>query len=278
MTFEVPPPQGAGPVVGAGTPAIVLVEAQLGENIGTAARAMANFGLGELILVAPRDGWPNAAAVKAASGAPCILEQAQVFGTVEEALGDFHFVAATTARRRDMIKPVLSPASAAREMRARIERGERVCYMFGGERWGLNNDAVALADAIVMAPVNPAFASLNLAQAVLLVAYEWLLQSSDGTLGRETEFEQARREGLELGDTRPANKAEYLGLFEHLESELDAVGFLKPAEKRPGMVRNLRNLFQRQYLTEQDVRTLRGVIVALAGAYKRGERGGGEKT
>jgi tRNA/rRNA methyltransferase len=171
-----------------------------------------------------------------------------------------------------MVKPVMTPASAAREMRARTLRGERVCCMFGAERSGLDNEALALADAIVMAPVSPGFASLNLGQAVLLVAYEWYALESDGSLGRETAVEPAGREGLAARHTRAASKEEYLGLFQHLESELDAAGFLRPAEKRPGMVRNLRNLLQRQNLTEQDVRTLRGVIAALTGAKQRGRR------
>jgi tRNA/rRNA methyltransferase len=271
---ETPDPAGSAGG-GGGAPAIVLVAPQLGQNIGTAARAMANFALHELRLVAPREGWPNDHAVKAASGAPRVIDEARVFATVEAALGEFHYVAATTARRRDMVKPVLTPASAAREMRARIARGERVCFMFGPERTGLDNEAIALADAVVMAPVNPAFASLNLSQAVLIIAYEWFRQTSDGSLGRETAVEPAGREGIAMRHTRPATKEEYLGLFAHLESELDAAGFLRPAEKRPGMVRNLRNLIQRQQLTEQDVRTLRGVIAALAGA-KTKRPGAGE--
>lgn len=250
-------------------PAIVLVNPQLGENIGIAARAMGNFDLNDLRLVAPRDGWPNEMARKSASGANGVIDNARLFPSVEDAIGDAQFVVATTARRRDMIKPVMTPASAARELSSRIQGGERVCILFGAERSGLDNDAVALSDAIIMAPVNPAFASLNLGQAVLLVAYEWFSLKSDGTLGRETVDEPARREGLELRHTRTATKSEYLGLFEHLERELDDVGFLLPAEKRPAMVRNLRNLLQRQQLTEQDIRTLRGVVSSLSRAHMR---------
>ena len=254
------------------TPAIVLVAPQLGENIGAAARAMANFGLDELRLVDPRDGWPNNKAFRSASGAAKIVEQTQVFTTLEDAIADFTSVLATTARRREMVKPVLTPASAAREMRIRLAGGERVAVLFGRERAGLENDEVALADAVVMAPVNPAFASLNLAQAVLLIGYEWHSQASDGSLGRETALGPAGREGLTLSDTRPATKAELIGLFEHLERELDGVNFLRPLEKRPAMVRNLRNLAQRQALTEQDVRALRGVIAALVRGQERSPR------
>lgn len=250
-------------------PAVILVEPQLGENIGAAARAMANFALDELRLVAPRDGWPNEAAVRSASGATAVVTGARVFATLDEAIADLNYVVATTARRRDMVKPVLTPASAAREACDRGDAGQRVGILFGRERTGLENDEVAIADAIVMAPVNPAFASLNLAQAVLLVGYEWYKLGGAGTLGRETAVEPARREGLALGNTRAATKAEMLGLFEHLEGELDTSGFLKPPEKRPAMVRNLRNLLQRMQPTEQDVRTLRGVIASLTRAHER---------
>jgi len=258
-------------------PCVILVAPQLGENIGAAARAMANFGLAELRLVAPRDGWPSQAAAKAASGAPAVIEAARLYADVPAAVADLTYLLATTARRRDMVKPVLSPESAARELKLRAARGERCGVLFGRERTGLENDEVALADAIVMAPVNPAFASLNLAQAVLLVGYEWRKLADAESLGRETAVEPAGREGLALGDTRPASRAELIGLFAHLEAELDRSGFLRPPEKRPTMVRTLRSLMLRQALTEQDVRTLRGVISALTRAHERGP-GPGERS
>jgi len=254
-------------------PAIILVEPQLGQNIGTAARAMANFGLHHLRIVNPRDGWPNEWAIKAASGADHIVENAKVFATTGEAVADLHYVLATTARRRDMVKPVLNLESAAAALDERECRGEATGVLFGRERTGLDNDEVALADAVVMAPVNPGFASLNLSQAVLLIGYEWFKRQETGTLGRKTPVEHAGREGLSLGATRPATKAELAGLFEHLERELDVAGFLRPPEKRPAMVRNLRNMLQREGLTEQDVRTLRGVIASLTRAHERNQSG-----
>jgi tRNA/rRNA methyltransferase len=163
-------------------PAVILVNPQLGENIGTAARAMANFGLHELHIVDPRDGWPNERALKAASGADWIIQSAVVHASLAEALHRFHRVYATTARPRGMVKEVITPEQAGTEMRARIGRGERLALLFGRERWGLNNDEVSLADVIITAPVNPAFASLNIAQAVLLVGYEWYKHEAE-TLG-----------------------------------------------------------------------------------------------
>ncbi len=239
-----------------GGPAIVLVKPQLGENIGTAARAMLNFGLTDLRLVRPRDGWPSEHAVKAASGATQVLDGARVFPSTAEAVADLHHVYATTARRRDMLKATLTPAQFAATI-GDLEPG-RVGVLFGPERAGLDNDDVALCEALVEVPVNPAFASLNLAQAVLLVAYEC---ARAGTAEPVPEVPPGR--------TRPANREELIGFFEHLESELDASGFLYPVEKRPTMVRNIRNLFQRAGLMEQEVRTLRGVVSALVGRRHR---------
>jgi tRNA/rRNA methyltransferase len=245
------------------SPAIVLVHPQLGENIGTAARAMANFGVCDLRLVAPRDGWPNERARSAAAGADMVIEDAGVFGRTEEAIQDLHYVCATTARVRDMVKPVMTPESAVSEMRKRILDGQRCGILFGAERSGLDNDQLSLADAIITAPVDPAFASLNLAQAVLILCYEWLKQSGAESLGRQTALDGPAREGLAMPGTRPATRSELVGFFEQLESELDASGFLYPQEKRPAMVRNIRNLFQRVGATEQDVRTLRGIVASL---------------
>lgn len=241
-------------------PAIVLVRPQLGENIGTASRAMLNFGLSDLRLVAPRDGWPSDRARAAASGADLVIDRARLFASSEEAVADLDFVIATTARTRDMTKPVLTPAAAAAKLREAIAAGGRAGVMFGPERTGLENDEVVLADALLMVPVNPAFASLNLAQAVLLVGYEWF-KADDRTA----------TERIDTLQTRPATKEELIGFFEHLERELDRFGFLKPPEKRPSMVRNLRNLFQRAAMTEQEVRTMRGVVASLTRRIPKGE-------
>jgi tRNA/rRNA methyltransferase len=259
-----PPAQGGALVAVA--PAIILVQPQLGENIGFAARAMANFGLSDLRLVAPRDGWPNEKARAAAAGAAALVDTATVYASVEQAIGDLHLVFASTARPRDMVKRVLAPETAARELVPRAARAERTGVLFGPERSGLDNDVIALADAIVTAPVNSGFASLSLPQAVLLFGYEWLkAQSVAPSLGRATRFDGPAEEGVSLPDTRPATRAELIGLFEHLEAELDRAGFLCPAEKRATMVRAVRNMFHRMGVTEQDVRIWRGIIVALAG-------------
>jgi tRNA/rRNA methyltransferase len=242
----------------------VLVEPQLPENIGFAARAMANFGLAELRLVAPRDGWPSDRARAAAAGADAVIDGAVNHASLEAAIGDLNFVLATTARPRGMVKPVLSPESAAVELKTRAARGERTGILFGPERSGLENDMLALADAIVTSPVDPGFASLSLPQSVLLVGYEWFkAQGPKPTLGRATPCDGPAEEGLATGPKRPATRAELLHLFEHLESELDRSGFLRPPEKRPTMVRAIRNMFHRMAPTDQDVRTWRGIVAAL---------------
>lgn len=244
-------------------PAIVLVNPQLGENIGFAARAMANFGLEDLRLVAPRDGWPSDKAHAAAAGAAALVERARVFDSVEAAIGDLHYVLAATARPREMVKQVLSPETAAGTLRARGLDAQRTGVMFGAERNGLDNDAIVLADAILTAPVSPDFASLSLPQAVLLLSYEWLKCQRPEALGRATAFDGPAMEGTAAPDTRPATRTELFGLFDHLESELDRAGFLKPPEKRPSMVRSIRNMFHRMGATDQDVRTWRGIVAAL---------------
>lgn len=252
-----------------GGPAIILVEPQLGENIGTAARAMGNFGLSDLRIVNPRDGWPSEKASKAASGADWVIDGARLYDSTADAVRDLTLVYATTARIRDMVKPVESPEEAAVKMRQRVARGERTGVLFGRERTGLHNDDVALADAILMAPVNPAFASLNLAQAVLLIGYEWFklgtVTYGDDALGGGALSEP----GLRMPGTRPATKDELIGFFEHLERELDESGFMRPPEKRPAMVRNIRNMFHRLEPTEQDVRTLRGIVASLVRQHLR---------
>jgi len=250
-------------------PFVVLVNPQLGENIGTAARAMANFGLHELRIVSPRDGWPNEKALTSSSGAHWIIEGATVHETLQDAVKDTQYIYATTARPRGMIKEVITPEQAGDDMRARIARGENIAILFGRERWGLNNDEVSLADVIVTAPVNPAFASINIAQAVLLMGYEWY-KTQAHTLGQQTpELPALDGPGLQTPDTRPATKEELYGFIDHLERELDAAGFFKTEDKKPGMLRNIRNLYARAELTEQEVRSLRGMVASLTRAHER---------
>lgn len=250
-------------------PIVVLVNPQLGENIGTAARAMANFGLHELRIVDPRDGWPNEKALTSSSGANWIIEGAKVYDNLPDALADTTYIYATTARPRGMIKEVITPEQAGHDMRRRMGEGGRVALLFGRERWGLNNDEVSLADVIVTAPVNPAFASINIAQAVLLMGYEWYRHEAQ-SLGQETpELPALDGPGLQTPDTRPATKEELYGFFDHLERELDTAGFFKTADKKPGMMRNIRNLYARAELTEQEVRSLRGMVASLTRAHER---------
>jgi tRNA/rRNA methyltransferase len=245
-------------------PAVILMEPQLADNIGMVARAMANFGLDELRLVAPRDGWPNEKARIAASGANYIIDDATAFPALEAALGDLNWIVATTARQRPLRKPVLTPEEAVTEMRRRIAAGERCGFLFGRERNGLETGELANADALVMIPVNSRFASLNLAQAVLILGYSWMRESGLASLGRVTNYETPLQPGLNLGADRPATKAELIGFFDHLESELDRLGFFNPAHKRPAVVQNLRTMFSRMTATEQEVRTLRGIVATLA--------------
>jgi tRNA/rRNA methyltransferase len=236
-------------------PAIVLVEPQLGENIGAAARAMANFGLRDMRLVAPRDGWPNRKARPAASGAVHVLDEARVFATMAEAVADLQFVYATTARTRDLPKQVFGPRAAIAELRARAGSGQAVGILFGRERWGLTNEEVALADAIVTFPVDPAFASLNLAQSVLLMSYEWM----QSALADEV---SARAAPPQL-DLAPAPKAHLVGLMEHLEAALEATGYFRTPDMKPTMVQNLRAILQRAGLTVAEIDVLHGVVAAL---------------
>ncbi|TCL73536.1 RNA methyltransferase [Rhizobium sp. BK251] len=234
-------------------PVIVLVEPQMGENIGMVARAMANFGLAELRLVNPRDGWPNEKAQAAASKADHVIEGAKVFDTLEQAIADLNFVYATTARERYGYKPVRSPVVAATTLRQRFSAGEATGILFGRERWGLTNEEVALADEIVTFPVNPAFASLNIAQAVLLMSYEWM-KSGMEDLGA-TPFQATGQ--------RPSTKEQLFGLFGQVEEALEARNYFHPAAKKPKMVDNLRAVLSRQAFTEQEISVLRGVISSL---------------
>ena len=241
-----------------GGPAIILVQPQLGENIGTAARAMLNCGLGDLRLVRPRDGWPSDKAIAAASGADRVLEKARLYPNVRAAISDLLHVFAATARDRGMVRREVTPRHAATEMRAWLSAGEPCGVLIGPERTGLVNDDVALADTVLTVPLNPAFSSLNLAQAVLIIGYEWFIS------GTETPREMLRR-----GGSRPATKDELINFFDHLEEELENNGFLRNRESRGHMVRNLRSLFQRAQCTEQELRTLHGVVTAFAGPRER---------
>jgi tRNA/rRNA methyltransferase len=244
-------------------PVVVLVEPQLGENIGAAARAMANFGLSRLRLVAPRQAWPNERAVVMAAGADRILDNTVLYETLEQAVADCSFVLALTARNHDQHKPVLSAEQAAIEMGPRVAAGETVALVFGRERNGLENHEVGMADRIVTLPVNPAFASLNLAQAVVIVAYEWFKRTGAGA----TREPASRR-------SPPAPKQQIAAFFADLERELEKVEFFRPEEKRGTMVINLRNIFHRLEATQQDMRTLHGVIMAIAQGRKGPARGG----
>ena len=246
-----------------GGPIVILVEPQLGDNIGSAARAMANFGLSRLRLVKPRDGWPNPRAFVAASGADRILEEATLHDTVEAAIADCSYVLATTARAHDQAKPVIGPAEAARTMAPRVAAGEAVGVLFGRERYGLESTEIALADGIVTFPINPAFASLNLAQAVLIVAYEWFKHVGGGALP----FAMPQK-------SEPATREQLLAFFENVERELQKVEYFRPAEKHETMTINLRNIFHRMQATRQDIQTLNGVIMAIAEGRKGPARGG----
>jgi tRNA/rRNA methyltransferase len=241
-----------------GGPAIILVEPQLGENIGTAARAMLNCGLDDLRLVRPRDGWPSDRAINAASGADRVLDRARLYPDVPAAIADLRHVYAATARDRYMVKRELTPRRAAEEMRGFLAAAESCGILFGPERTGLVNDDIALADTVLMVPLNPAFSSLNLAQAVLIIGYEWFIARTEPPA-----------ELMHTGHSRPANKAELLRFFDHFEEALVLSGFLRHPDKRPSMTRNLRNLFQRAHCTEQELRTLHGVITAFLGPRNR---------
>ena len=245
-------------------PVVILVEPQLGENIGMAARAMGNFGLTRLRIVNPRDGWPNVHARRAASGADHILDNVELFDTVEQAVADCTSLFATTARAHDQAKPVVAPEAAAREIVAQFEAGAgEVGIMFGRERYGLQNEEVALANRIVTFPVNPGFASLNLAQAVLLMGYEWFKLSTAGALP----FAMPEH-------SEPASQHQMQAFFDNLIRELDKVEFLRPAEKRETMLVNLRNIFTRMDPTKQDMHTLHGVVMAIAEGRKGPAKGG----
>lgn len=244
--------------VAGGGPAIILVEPQLAENIGTVARAMGNFGLAELRLVRPRPVLPDAKADAAATGAAPILHAAAVFDRIEDAIGDLNLLVATTARERGQAKPVDTPPETADRAAQCLADGGKAGILFGRERSGLLNDEIALADRVLTFPVNPGLASLNLSQAVLLFGYEWWRRCTGGALP----FDMPRR-------SPPAARKEVLALFAHLEGELDDTGFFRSPEKRALMVRNLRNMILLLEPTHQDVQTLHGVVTALVEGRRR---------
>jgi len=231
---------------------IILVEPQLGENIGTTARAMLNFGFENLILVNPRDDWPNEYAIKAAAGAIKVIEKTRVYKNLEDALSEFNFAFSTTIRPRDMVKPVNGLEKMAEKSYEKLEMKQKIAFIFGREKSGLTNHQISLTDEIIEIPTNKDFSSLNLAQAVILVVSEL------NRLG----ISYAKEE-IVIPDSFPANKKDLISFFNHLERALDDSGFLKPLEKKPTMMMNIRNIFNRSNLTDQEVKTLRGVITAL---------------
>ena len=226
----------------------------MGENIGMAARAMLNCGLKDLRLVNPRDGWPNQNALAASSAAKKLIEGAKLFSSSAEAIADLEIIYAATARPRDMTIEVYTPGEAVRLMLDDAASDIHSGILFGKESMGLKNDDLSLANAVITAPLNPKFTSLNLAQAVFLMSYEWF-QLCNQTHTKRVKISRK---------THPASKSELLDLFDHLEGELDASGFFHVREKRPIMVRNIRNILQRARLTEQEVRTVRGILTSLA--------------
>lgn len=235
-------------------PAIILISPQLGENIGAAARAMHNFGLRDLRLVNPRDGWPNRDAADVARNANLIIENTKIYDSVKEAVSDVNILYATTARPRDMVKTVVTPRKCATSLRQYVNSGEKCAIMFGPERTGMSNDDIILADSIVTVPVSADNTSLNLAQAVSVLCYEWFV-SGDIML----------EEIFVTGESGPATKLEVTMLLENLESELDKGGFFSNPDMRQRMLQNLSNIFTRNNLSQQEVKTLRGVIRSLVG-------------
>lgn len=231
---------------------IILSYPQLGENIGGAVRAMLNFGVDELRLIAPRDGWPNQKAEEMSAGALQKMPPVQVFDTIQKAVADIHYVLATTARPRDMVKPVFTPESAARELRSREQGGQKTALLFGRERTGLENDEIALCHGIVTIPTNPDFWSLNLAQSVLLTCHEYF-KAGDKTPDRQ----------FSHGDSFPVPQEKLEEFFTRLEGELEAGGFFKSEDLKPTMQRNIRAILTRADLSDQEVKTLHGVVSAL---------------
>jgi len=232
---------------------VILVEPQMGENIGAAARAMLNFGIADLRLVAPRDGWPNESADAMAAGAFEKMPAVQVFDSLASAVADCHIAMATTARRRDMVKPVQTAYVAARDIKPAFESGQRIALIFGPERSGLTNDHIALCQSLITIPTNPDFSSINLGQGVLLVAYEFWQALND----------VPSASALPHGDSAPVTQDKMEEFLRRLEDELDTHGFFKAENLRPTVTRSIRNIFSRNDLSEQEVRTLHGVLSAL---------------
>lgn len=233
-------------------PVIVLVNPQMGENIGAAARAMLNCGIDELRIVNPRDGWPNDRAEAMSSGAFDKMPPVQVYDTTAQALADCHYTYATTARPRDMVKPVMTAKEAALDARTRESQGQKIAYLFGAERAGLDNEDVARSHAIITIPVNPEFSSLNLGQGVLLCAYEW--------------FQAGEHPAATVDpDTLPAPHDELDNLYGRLETELRSGGFFRTQEMQPTVMRNLKNMLGRTEMTSQEIKTFHGIITVLTG-------------
>ncbi len=255
MSSEVETPiERAETILSSPTPAIVLVRPQLGENIGKAARAMLNFGLTDLRLVSPRDGWPNPSAGPAASGADVVLEQARVFDSVADAIADCAHVYATTVRKRGLVVPVVTPEEAAHEIACRAEPS---AILFGAERSGLETDEVAIAGKILTVPVNPDFRSLNLAQAVILVAYEW---SKHRALAIPTD----------AGEAEPrASHAQLEGLIGQLEEALEAAGYYHPPDRTPTTRNTIRTILTKAGWSNREVQAMRGVVRALSEGRRR---------
>lgn len=238
------------------SPVIILARPQIGENIGMAARAMYNGGLTQLRLVNPKEAWPNPKVIKPAAGAHVILDEVQVFSSLEDAISDLHLVFATSARPRYMTKHIYTAQGAIGKCHELLQEGMKVGFLFGPERTGLNNEDLSRVDGIIEIPMNPAYTSLNLAQAVLIISYEWIKLITQKPLHE-----------LRKGDVEFASKEELLEFFQQLECELDRSGFLRVPHKRPGMVRNIRNMFLRGNYTSQEVRTLRGIVASLVDPY-----------
>ncbi len=232
---------------------IILANPQMGENIGAAARAMWNFGYNDLRIVNPRDGWPNQRAIDMSADALNQMPPVRVFESLSNAIKDLHFTFATTARPRDMVKNVVSPRAAAADAATRIE--QNIGFVFGAERTGLTNDEIALCNTIIEIPTNPDFSSLNLGQAVLLMAYE--LFQMHGIAKEKNVIEP------------PAPLGDFENFFQRLEGELEDGGFFSSSDLRPTVVRNIRNIFLRTHATTQEINTLQGIVSALIGKKKR---------
>ena len=230
-------------------PVMVLVRPQMGENIGGAARAMWNFGLDRMRIVNPRDGWPNQKAIAMSSGAGRLLDEAQICGSTAEAVADCTYVFATTARSRDLTVPVMTPEHAMNVAREKIAAGQKVAVLYGPERAGLENDDIALANAVINVPVNPEYASLNLAQCVLLTAYEWMRGATE-----------VQPERMSMAGSDWASQGDVDALARHFEDRLDEAGFFFPEPKAEGMKINLRNMWSRFPMTRADIQMLHGMM------------------